>query len=160
MSSQATHPQIDSTFVPHVTVATVVERDGRFLFVEEHSQGKVVINQPAGHLEAGETLVEAAVRETFEETRWHVQVEAILGLGLYRSPASGVTYQRTTFIARAVSEDPGATLDAGIIRPLWLTLEELEQRSSQLRSPMVVDCVRRYIEGHRYPLALLNDVIE
>ena len=100
------------------------------------------------------------MRETFEETRWQVEAEAILGLGLYRSPVSGVTYQRTTFIARAIAENPEAPLDDGIIRPLWLTLEELEQRSQQWRSPMVVDCVRRYLEGHRYPLSLINDIID
>ena len=157
MSSFATDKQLEQDFAPHVTVATVVERDGRFLFVEELSHGKRVINQPAGHLEAGESLVEAAVRETLEETRWHVSVEAILGLGLYRSPANGVTYQRTTFIASPLREDDRAVLDSGIIRPLWLTADELEQRAGELRSPMVVDCVRRYLAGHRYPLSLLND---
>ena len=157
MNSQASTPQLPDAFSPHVTVATVVERDGRFLFVEEHSEGAVVINQPAGHLEAGESLVEAAVRETLEETRWHVSIDAILGLGLYCSPNNGTTYQRTTFVATALHEDLEAVLDTGIIRSLWLSFEELQQRSEQLRSPMVIDCVQRYLDGHRYPLSLLND---
>jgi len=143
-------------FLPHVTVATVIERDGRFLFVEEHSQGQLVLNQPAGHLDAGETLVEAACRETFEETGWHVDITGLLSLHLYRSPANGVTYHRTTFIGEAREHDPSAPLDQGIVRAVWLSAEQVRQHAVPPRSPLVLTAVERYLRGERYPLGLLE----
>lgn len=140
---------------PHVTVATVVERDDRFLLVEERPEGPLVINQPAGHLEPGETLVEAALRETLEETGWRVEIRGVVGFGLYRSAANGETYYRTTFFARPLSQEPGATLDEEIVRPVWLSRDELLARESELRSPLVLASVQRYIDGHRYPLDIL-----
>ncbi|MBT8149143.1 MAG: NUDIX hydrolase [Pseudomonadales bacterium] len=143
-------------FLPHVTVATVVERDGRFLFVEERSEGKLVINQPAGHLDAGETLVEAACRETFEETGWRVDITGLLGMQLYRAPGNGVTYYRTTFIGEARQHDPSADLDAGIVRAIWLSPEQARQHTVVPRSPLVLAAVARYLRGERYPLDLLE----
>src|SRR5690554_476316 len=90
----------------HVTVATVIEDNGRFLLVEEQQRGRLVLNQPAGHLEPGETLIEAAVRETLEETGWTVEVLGLVGVGLYTAPSNGVTYYRTTFFGRPLSHDP------------------------------------------------------
>lgn len=119
------------TWAPHVTVATVVERDGRFLFVYEESEGRRVFNQPAGHLEPGETLVQAAVRETLEETRWRVRPTALLNIGLYTAPANGVTYLRHTFTAEALEEQTDRPLDEGIIEPRWLTREELLAHKDQ-----------------------------
>lgn len=148
---------LPSTFAPHVTVATVVERDGRFLFVEEMSQGVAVLNQPAGHLEPNESLVEAAVRETLEETRWHVEITAVLNINLYRSPHNGVTYHRTTFVGKALREDSQRELDQGIIQPLWLTPEQLAERSAQLRSPLVQRAVEQYLTEPHYPLAMIGD---
>lgn len=144
------------TWAPHVTVATVVERDGRFLFVYEDADGHRVYNQPAGHLDPNETLVEAAVRETLEETRWRIEPTALLGIGLYRAPANGVTYLRHTFAARALEEHPERDLDEGIIEPRWLTREELAERRSEWRSPMVMQAVDDYLSGKRYPLELLS----
>ena len=145
------------TFTPHITVASIVERDGRFLFVREHTSRGIAINQPAGHLEAGETLEQAAVREALEETGWHVEVTGLSGLYLYQAP-NGVTYQRLCFIARALQPEPAAQLDTGIIEPLWLTLAELQARPEQLRSPLVVRCIQDYLAGPHYPLGMLKGI--
>lgn len=155
-TQQAAAP-IAANFAPHVTVATVVERDGRFLLVEEYSHGETVLNQPAGHLEANESLIEAAVRETLEETRWHIQVTAVLNINLYRSPRNGVTYHRTTFVGKALQEEPQRQLDEGIIQPLWLTPDEIDQRHAELRSPLVSLAVKQYLSEPHYPLALIGD---
>ncbi len=144
------------TWAPHVTVATVVERDGRFLFVFEHADGRDVYNQPAGHLEPGENLVEAAVRETLEETRWKVKPTALLSISLYNAPANGVTYLRHTFVAEALEEKPEQPLDDGIIEPRWLTRDELLACRDEWRSPMVLDAVDEYLSGRRYSLDLLH----
>ncbi len=140
---------------PHVTVATVIERDGRFLLVEEQPEGRLVINQPAGHLEPNESLVEAALRETREETGWEVSIDGVVGLGLYRAPTNGETYYRTTFFGRPVNELADAELDSDILRPVWLSRNEMIARSEQLRSPMVLESVERYLAGHRYSLDIL-----
>jgi 8-oxo-dGTP pyrophosphatase MutT (NUDIX family) len=139
----------------HVTVATVVEKDGRYLLVEERSNGNLVINQPAGHLDPHEDLVQAAVRETLEETGWHVQVESLLGIALYTSPNNGITYHRTTFLARALEQDAGRELDEGIVRTLWLSYEEMQGLSNRMRSPLVLTAVEQHRDGHSYPLELI-----
>lgn len=143
------------SWIPHVTVATVVENDGKFLFVEEIKHGRRVLNQPAGHLEEGEDLVQAALRETLEETQWQVEILGVVGLGLYIAPANGVTYHRSCFYARPVAFRPESPLDADIERALWLTVDDLKTRQDQLRSPLVLDCVARYLDGHRYPLSMI-----
>ncbi|MCZ6828212.1 MAG: NUDIX hydrolase [Gammaproteobacteria bacterium] len=138
----------------HVTVATLVEQDGRFLLVEERSNGDLVINQPAGHLDPDEDLVQAAVRETLEETGWHVKIEGVLGIALYTAP-NGITYHRTTFHARALEWEPDLALDAGIERALWLSYEEMQAYSDKMRSPLVLATVEQYRNGHHYPLDLI-----
>lgn len=143
-------------FTPHVTVATVVERDGKLLFVEETSQGERVLNQPAGHLEANESLIEAAVRETLEETGWHVEITALLGLALYQSPYSGVTYHRTTFVGRALRHEPGAPLDDSILATHWLTADEARAHAARPRSPLVLSVAEQYLRGETWPLDLLQ----
>ncbi|GGO76936.1 NUDIX hydrolase [Marinobacterium nitratireducens] len=139
-------------WTPHATVATIVEQDGRFLLVEEVCGDQRVINQPAGHVEENETIRAAAVRETLEETRWHVEPQYLVGLYTYRAPANGVTYYRFCFAARALSHDAGATLDSDILRPLWLSRDELAARQEQLRSPLVLRCIDDYLAGRRFPL--------
>jgi ADP-ribose pyrophosphatase YjhB (NUDIX family) len=151
--------QVDdaSGWYPHVTVATVVERDGAFLLVEERdSEGRLVFNQPAGHLEQGEGLIEAAVREALEETGWHIAIDGIVNLSLYTAPSNGVTYHRTTFFGRALRHEPERPLDDGIERAVWLRADEIEAARERLRSPMVAEVVRLYRSGQRHPLSIIT----
>ena len=144
-------------FTPHVTVATVVEKNGKFLFVEEESSGQKVLNQPAGHLEPNESLIEAAIRETLEETGWHVSITGLLCIGLYTSPNNGVTYHRTTFIGQAEQHDQDAKLDDGIIQALWLAPDEVAKYPSRPRSPLVMEAVHQYLDQSAYPLSIVGD---
>ncbi|PIA69758.1 NUDIX hydrolase [Pseudomonas sediminis] len=141
---------------PHITVATVIEDNGRFLFVEEFKAGRMVLNQPAGHLEADESLSEAALRETLEETGWEVELTALLGIYLYTAPSNGVTYQRVCFIARPVRHDPERELDADISGITWLTRNELADQPERWRSELVMQCVDDYLAGISGPLELLR----
>ena len=144
------------TWAPHVTVATIIERDNRFLMVYEESDGKLVYNQPAGHLDPDETLFEAAIRETLEETGWTIKLTGVVGVNLYTAPSNGITYFRTTFIGEAISHDANRTLDTGIIEAVWLTYEELTERKDQLRSPMTLQIIDDYLEGRRFPLGVVR----
>lgn len=147
---------MNSRWTPHATVATVIERDGRFLLVEEIAElGTAVFNQPAGHIEEGESVIAAALRETLEETGWEVRIEALLGIYIYPAP-NGITYHRYCLIAKAIAPNAHAVLDQGIIGPRWLSLEEL-RHCTQLRSPMVLRCVEDYVAGKRYPLDLITE---
>ena len=143
----------------HVTVACVIERDGRYLLVEERDKrsGALVFNQPAGHLEQGETRAAAALRETAEETGWEVELQAVLGAGLYTAPGNGVTYYRTTFVARALAPIEGAVLDPDIHAVHWLDYEAIRALSARMRSPLVLACIERHRRGIRYPLELFFD---
>ena len=145
------------TWAPHVTVATIVERDGRYLLVYEEADGQRVYNQPAGHLDPGESLLEAAVRETLEETGWTVKPTALLGISLYEAPSNGITYLRSSFIADAVSFDSEYELDNGIIEAVWLTYEEIVARREQLRSPMTLQVIDEYRAGKRFPLTAIGE---
>lgn len=140
---------------PAVTVAAVVERDGRFLFVEERVRGALVINQPAGHLDPGETLVHAAVRETLEETGWHVAPRALVAIHQWCSPEDGAEFVRFTFDAEPLSFDPDRVLDEGIVQALWLDRDELLARSARLRSPLVLRALDDWLAGRRVPLAAI-----
>ncbi len=143
---------------PHVTVAAVVERDGRFLIVEEEADGRVVYNQPAGHLDEGESLADAVVREALEETAWHFKPDGVLGIYRWMSPDTGTTYLRVCFRGACDTHEPRRALDNGILRVCWMTRAEIENLKPQLRSPLVLRCVDDYLAGRRYPLALLADV--
>ncbi|BBP82970.1 NUDIX hydrolase [Pseudomonas sp. Pc102] len=144
-------------FTPHVTVATLVEDQGRFLMVEEISDGRAVLNQPAGHLEADESLIQAALREALEETGWEVELTAVTGIYLYTAPSNGVTYQRVCFAARPLRHRPEHELDTGIIGPRWLTRDELLAHREQWRSPLIIRCIDDYLAGERFPLSLIRD---
>ena len=139
----------------HVTVATVIEREGRFLLVEEEAPEGLVINQPAGHLDPGESLVEAAHRETLEETGCEVSIEGLVGIAQYTAPANGVTYMRTTFHGSLIRELEDAQLDKGIVRTLWMTAAEMRADSDRMRSPLVLASVEQYLAGQRWPLELI-----
>lgn len=141
---------------PHITVATVVEDQGRFLLVEEMADGRAVFNQPAGHLEANESLIEAALRETLEETGWEVELTAVIGIYLYTAPANGVTYQRVCFAAKALHEIADSPLDKGILGPRWLTRDELASQPERWRSELVLRCIDDYLQGERFPLRLIR----
>lgn len=142
---------------PHITVACIIEKDNKFLMVEEFRNGVLVFNQPAGHLEPDETLQDAAIREAYEETGWHVEPVALLGVSKYISPQSGVIYYRTTFIARAIKHDSQAELDEGIVNALWLSYEELKSQPEKLRSPLVIKNIEQYLAGQQFPLSVIDD---
>ena len=141
--------------LPHITVATIVERAGKFLMVKENSGGRLVYNQPAGHVEVKESLLDAAIRETLEETAWRVNLEKLLGIYQYTSPENGITYIRHCFIAKAIEPRTERDLDEGIAEAVWVSLEELEQRESEMRSPLVLEVIRDYLKGVSYPLSLI-----
>ena len=143
---------------PHVTVAAVAQRHGQFLFVEERVGGELVINQPAGHLDPGENLIEAVVRETLEETAWHFEPEALVGIYLWRQPQNGLTFLRFSFAGRVSGHDTSLDLDDGIERALWLTRDQLISQQPRLRSPMVLRGVDDFLAGQRIPLAVLESL--
>lgn len=143
------------TWTPHSTVATVIEDNGRFLLVEETDAGRTVFNQPAGHLDEGETLFEAAVRETLEETGWHVTLTDYLGTYVYRAP-NDVTYIRHCFIGKAIRHDPALPLDDGIIAAHWLSADDILAPSFAARSPLVTKALEDYLAGTRLPLSSIS----
>lgn len=148
---------MSDTWPPHLTVACIVEDNNRFLMVEEMSHGRLVYNQPAGHLDPGETMLDAAIRETYEETGWHVQPTHILGMARYTAPQTGTVYYRTTYIAKPLRLDENAKLDEGIVRAVWLTYEELKAQPEKLRSRLVLRNIEQYLAGFRFPLSLIDD---
>lgn len=141
---------------PDVTVATVVVADGRLLCVEERVGGRLVINQPAGHLEPDESLLEAALRETREETGWDVRLTAFLGAYQWKAPETGRHYLRFAFAAEPERHDPTRALDEGIVQALWLTPDELLAARERHRSPLVWQVVADHLSGHRSPLTVLQ----
>ncbi len=143
------------SFRPDVTVAAVVERDGKFLVVEERAARRIVINQPAGHLERGESLLDAVVRETLEETACALTPQALVGVYLWHSAGADRTFLRVTFCGSVTGPDPGRRLDRSILRSLWLSRGQLQARASALRSPLVLRCIDDYLAGARHPLGLL-----
>lgn len=144
---------------PDVTVAAIAERDGRFLMVEERASGHVVLNQPAGHLEDGESLPEAVIRETLEETAWGFVPRAVVGVYLWRPAPQGRSFLRITFSGELQSHDPARRLDRGIIRTRWMTRDEIRSPGTRLRSPLVLQCVDDYLAGVRHPLTLVSHLV-
>lgn len=143
--------------LPRVTVATVVARGGQLLFVEEGSAEAPVLNQPAGHLEAGESLLQAAVRETLEETAWTVRLTHLIGIYQWQA-ASGQEFVRVGFAAEPLEHHPERTLDAGIHRALWLTPTQLQAERHRLRSPMVETLIDDWLAGARHPLTMARAI--
>ncbi|HZX81552.1 MAG TPA: NUDIX hydrolase [Lysobacter sp.] len=153
----------ERVFQPDVTVATVVIDGGRLLMVEEHVAGRSVINQPAGHLEPGESLVEAAVRETLEETGWDVRPTAFVGAYRWTAPSVSLggeerTYVRFAFVAEPLHHDPSRPLDAGIARAVWMTPAELQDEAGRHRSPLVWRVAADALAGRRFPLDIVQSL--
>lgn len=142
----------DAVWRPDVTVACIVRRGTRFLLVEEQVRGELVINQPAGHLECGESLCAAALRETLEESGWTVELTGLVGIYQWTHPDNGGHFLRFTFAAEPLAHDAARPLDAGIVRALWMTREEIAGAGARLRSPMVLRGVDDYLAGRLQPL--------
>lgn len=143
--------------VPHrpaITVASIIEREGRFLVIEEETRSGVRLNQPAGHVESGESIAAAAVRETLEEAAWQVNPIALVGVYQWQSPRNG-TYVRFTFAAEPRVHERTRPLDRGIVRALWLTYDEIAARRQMHRSPLVLRSLDDYRAGRRWPLGLI-----
>lgn len=148
------------TLRPDLTVAAIVERGGQFLLVEERVANRMVFNQPAGHVEKGEPFIEAVIRETLEETAWTFHPEALVGIYFWEQPGRNRSFLRAAFCGRVSGHDPSRQLDRGIERAVWMTREQVVARSSRLRSPMVLGCIDDYLDGARYPLDVLKNVLK
>ena len=139
-------------------MAAIVEREGRFLLVEEETDQGIALNQPAGHLEENESLVAAVIRETLEETGWHFRPVALLGVYRWLSPQNQVTYLRFAFTGELLRHEPQRPLDAGILRSVWMTADEIRLSNRRHRSPQVMGCINDYQTGVRHPLTALHDL--
>jgi 8-oxo-dGTP pyrophosphatase MutT (NUDIX family) len=145
---------------PRVTVAAIAENNGRLLLVEEHADdGSVRLNQPAGHVEAGESLLEAVTRETLEETGHRFTPSALVGIYHFNAAASGITYLRFAFAGTATAPDAPVRLDDGIVQALWLNREQLHAQSARHRSALVLLCIDDYLRGQRLPLNLVRSLL-
>ena len=143
---------------PHATVAAIIERDNKFLMVEELIHGDKVFNQPAGHLDPDENLIDAVKRETLEETAWHFEPQAITGIYLWKHPDNGESFLRIAFSGTCHDHDHEQSLDDGILQAVWKSHDELIEQQQRLRSPMVLNCIDDYLAGKRFPLDILVDV--
>mgnify|MGYP006349624547 CR=1 FL=1 len=147
---------------PNVTVAAIIERDGRFMLVEEHTVDGLRPNNPAGHLDPGESPAQGAARETLEETAWHFTPTALVGIYLSRfaratpDGADSITYLRFAFCGLLGAFESERPLDTGIVRALWMTPDEVRASATRHRSPLVVQSMEDYLRGQRYPLELVQ----
>lgn len=143
------------TDLPRVTVAAVIERDGKYLLIEEESERGAVFNQPAGHLDPGESLQAAVAREALEESAYGFVATALLGVYQYRDPRVGISYVRFAFAGDITSHEPERALDKGILRAVWVTPDEARRSAERHRSPLVMTCIDDHAAGKRHPLDLL-----
>ena len=149
---------------PSATVAAIIEQHGKFLLVEEHTPDGLRLNNPAGHLDEGETLMQACGRETLEETMYQFAPTSLIGIYMSRfvRPSQGqqvaqdVTFLRFAFCGTLGMLQPGRRLDEGIVRTLWLTPDEIRESTGRLRSPMVLRCMEDYLAGRRLPLSVIH----
>jgi 8-oxo-dGTP pyrophosphatase MutT (NUDIX family) len=141
---------------PSVTVAAIIERNGKFLFVEELQDGRRVLNQPAGHLDPGETLIAACAREVMEETAHRFEPAGLVGIYRWFYKPADVTFLRFCFSGEILGVE-NAALDKEIVALHWLTPAELKERSPMHRSPLVQQCVDDYVAGRNFPLAVLSN---
>lgn len=143
-------------WMPHATVAAIVEDQGKFLLVEEETDRGNRYNQPAGHLEDNESLLAAVVRETMEETAYTFHPDALLGIYHWKHEHNDSTYLRFAYIGRVSHHQPTQALDEGIVRSVWMTVEEMREQAMLMRSPQVLKCVEDYLAGKRYPLEAIT----
>ena len=145
---------------PHVTVAAIIERDNKFLLVEEYADSDIetVFNQPAGHLEKGESIIDAVIRETLEETAWHFTPSALVGVYRWPHPTEDITYLRFAFSGSITKHEPERELDDGIVAAVWKSRDEMLALGSRLRSPQVMQGIDDYLAGQRTSLEILKDL--
>jgi ADP-ribose pyrophosphatase YjhB (NUDIX family) len=141
---------------PHTTVAAIVEQQGKFLLVEEDTADGIRLNQPAGHLEEGESLLDAVIRETREESAYLFTPKCLLGIYHWPHPHKDITYIRFAYIGSVSDHRPEQPLDAGILRAVWLTLDEIRAAQPQHRSPQVLKCIEDYVAGQSFPLNVVS----
>ncbi len=141
---------------PHVTVAALMERDGQFLLVEEETAEGIRFNQPAGHLDAGESLVAACTREALEETAHEFVPTELVGIYQWPRPQGDITYLRFAFAGKVGARETARQLDTGILRAVWMTPAEIAACAERHRSPLVLQCVQDYLAGRRFPLDLIR----
>jgi len=144
------------TWKPNVTVAAIIEQDGKFLLVEEHTSQGLLFNQPAGHLEANESLLAAVARETLEESAYEFEPQHLIGIYRWHAAAADTTYLRFAFTGRILAHHPERALDEGIVRAVWMTPEEIRATTARHRSPLILQCVEDYLAGKRYPLEIIT----
>ncbi len=141
---------------PNVTVAAVIEQDGKFLLVEEQTKQGLRFNQPAGHWEPGETLLAGAAREVLEESAYEFEPQHLLGVYRWHSTLSNTTFLRFAFSGRILSHHPERMLDKGIVRAVWMTPDEIRATQTRHRSPLILRCIEDYLAGKRYPMELIT----
>ena len=141
---------------PNVTVAAVIEQNGKFLLVEEHTSQGLKFNQPAGHLEANESILQAVIRETREESAYDFEPEHLVGVYRWHANTSNTTYLRFAYSGHILSHHAEQALDKGIVRAVWMSVEEIRATVSRHRSPLILQCVEDYLAGKRYPLDLVT----
>lgn len=141
---------------PNVTVAALIEQDGKFLLVEEQTSQGLLFNQPAGHLEANESLIAAVARETLEESAYEFEPQYLVGIYRWHATISDTTYLRFAFTGRILAHHPERALDEGIVRAAWMTPEEIRATQARHRSPLILRCVEDYLAGKRYPLEIIT----
>ena len=146
----------DIQWMPHATVAAIVEQDGKFLLVEESTDRGNRFNQPAGHLEDNESLLQAVVRETLEETAYQFEPQALLGIYHWKHEHNDTTYLRFAYIGSVSNHQPLLALDEGIIRAVWMTIDEIRSKHLLLRSPQVLSCIEDYLRGQKFPLSVVT----
>lgn len=147
---------MDRIWKPNVTVAALMERDGCFLLVEEETDEGVRFNQPAGHLDEGESLITACAREALEETAYTFAPTDLVGIYQWPRPQGDITYLRFAFAGKVGARETARQLDTGILRAVWLTPDEIVACREHHRSPLVLQCVQDYLAGRRFPLDLIK----
>ena len=143
---------------PNTTVAAIIERDNKFLLVEEITERGNRFNQPAGHLEDNETLIQAVIRETMEESAYEFTPEFLLGVYQWKHTLNDTTYLRFAFIGKAGVHYPMQELDEGIVQAVWMDIDEIRDKANLMRSPQILTCIEDYLAGKRYPLEVITNL--